>query len=93
MVLSEDVKRQLLCNVFMHLNKPEYTKYIAELPSMSRRILLCGPAGVSLFSKYNLIFFWWVLAIFFGFFTPKQVRNCTRSAWRGQSRSTTRRIF
>eukprot|EP00271_Cylindrocystis_brebissonii_P011385 TRINITY_DN2881_c0_g1_i1.p1 TRINITY_DN2881_c0_g1~~TRINITY_DN2881_c0_g1_i1.p1 ORF type:complete len:1004 (+),score=276.61 TRINITY_DN2881_c0_g1_i1:34-3012(+) len=43
--LSDATKMALLDSTFIHLKRPEFAKYTADMPTMSPRILLTGPPG------------------------------------------------
>lgn len=47
-IFSHDTKEILLNSAFVSLKKPELVKHIADIPSISRRILLNGPPGKAL---------------------------------------------
>lgn len=48
---SDDVKRQLINCVYVYLLRPELGKFTAELPTVSRRILLTGPPGTEMYQE------------------------------------------
>ncbi|KAJ4961974.1 hypothetical protein NE237_021884 [Protea cynaroides] len=49
--LSENTKNVLISAVFIHLKRKEYAKYTSELPTVSPRILLSGPAGSEIYQE------------------------------------------
>ncbi|RWR74546.1 Forkhead-associated FHA domain-containing protein [Cinnamomum micranthum f. kanehirae] len=49
--LSESTKNILITASFIHLKKSEFTKFTAELPTVSPRILLSGPAGSEIYQE------------------------------------------
>ncbi|KAJ4974381.1 hypothetical protein NE237_007555 [Protea cynaroides] len=49
--LSENTKNVLISAAFIHLKQKEYAKYTSELPTVSPRILLSGPAGSEIYQE------------------------------------------
>eukprot|EP00268_Persea_americana_P067932 TRINITY_DN93_c0_g1_i5.p1 TRINITY_DN93_c0_g1~~TRINITY_DN93_c0_g1_i5.p1 ORF type:complete len:1065 (-),score=280.19 TRINITY_DN93_c0_g1_i5:582-3428(-) len=49
--LSESTKYLLITAAFIHLKKSEFTKFTTELPTVSPRILLSGPAGSEIYQE------------------------------------------
>ncbi|KAL3694568.1 hypothetical protein R1sor_008219 [Riccia sorocarpa] len=49
--LSESTKSLLVTSTFVHLKRPNYTKFTAELPAISPRILLTGPSGSEIYQE------------------------------------------
>ncbi|KAF8390623.1 hypothetical protein HHK36_025150 [Tetracentron sinense] len=49
--LSESTKNVLIAAVFIHLKHRDYAKYTSELPTISPRILLSGPAGSEIYQE------------------------------------------
>ncbi|OVA09507.1 Forkhead-associated (FHA) domain [Macleaya cordata] len=49
--LSESTQNVLINAAFIHLKRREYSKYAAELPTVSPRILLSGPAGSEIYQE------------------------------------------
>lgn len=45
------MKRQLINCVYVYLLRPELGKFTAELPTVSRRILLTGPPGTEMYQE------------------------------------------
>jgi hypothetical protein len=48
--LNETTKQQLLSSAFVYLVKPEYAKYLTDLP-ITRRVLLSGPTGTDIYQE------------------------------------------
>ncbi|KAL8143089.1 hypothetical protein V2J09_016121 [Rumex salicifolius] len=49
--LSDTTKNILISAAFMHLKGSKYVKYTADLPTVSPRILLSGPAGSEIYQE------------------------------------------
>eukprot|EP01018_Ginkgo_biloba_P035638 Gb_15617 [translate_table: standard] len=49
--LSENTKSVLITSTFIHLKRKEFTKFTNELPTVSARILLSGPAGSEIYQE------------------------------------------
>ncbi|KAK9104166.1 hypothetical protein Scep_021010 [Stephania cephalantha] len=49
--LSESTKNVLVAASYIHLKRGEYTKFTSELPTVSPRILLTGPAGSDIYQE------------------------------------------
>lgn len=49
--LSENTKSVLIASTFIHLKRKEFTKFAVELPTVSPRILLSGPAGSEIYQE------------------------------------------
>ncbi|KAL2633180.1 hypothetical protein R1flu_004659 [Riccia fluitans] len=49
--LSESTKSLLVTSTFVHLKRPNFTKFTSELPAISPRILLTGPSGSEIYQE------------------------------------------
>eukprot|EP00898_Chlorokybus_atmophyticus_P008938 jgi/Chlat1/9045/Chrsp94S08357 len=49
--LSEATKAQLINSCFIHLKRPDFIKFTHDLPTLSHKILLSGPAGSEIFQE------------------------------------------
>eukprot|EP00741_Cyanophora_paradoxa_P004124 tig00000769_g4005.t1 len=49
--LSEDTRELLVGSVYTYLRRPELARHTAELPPMSRRLLLSGPQGTEIYQE------------------------------------------
>eukprot|EP00252_Welwitschia_mirabilis_P021049 TRINITY_DN528_c0_g1_i2.p1 TRINITY_DN528_c0_g1~~TRINITY_DN528_c0_g1_i2.p1 ORF type:complete len:1254 (-),score=321.29 TRINITY_DN528_c0_g1_i2:470-4231(-) len=49
--LSENTKNVLIASTFIHLKCKEYSKFTSDLPTISPRILLSGPAGSEIYQE------------------------------------------
>lgn len=49
--LSESTKNVLITSTYIHLRRPDYTKFTNDLHSVSPRILLSGPAGSEIYQE------------------------------------------
>ncbi|XP_058093253.1 uncharacterized protein LOC131239527 isoform X2 [Magnolia sinica] len=49
--LSESTKNVLTTAVFIHLKRKDFAKYTSDLPTVSPRILLSGPAGSEIYQE------------------------------------------
>eukprot|EP00262_Sarcandra_glabra_P017080 TRINITY_DN5743_c0_g3_i1.p1 TRINITY_DN5743_c0_g3~~TRINITY_DN5743_c0_g3_i1.p1 ORF type:complete len:1300 (+),score=286.88 TRINITY_DN5743_c0_g3_i1:437-4336(+) len=49
--LSESTKNVLIAAAYIHLKRREFAKYTSELPTVSSRVLLSGPAGSEIYQE------------------------------------------
>ncbi|KAK6911583.1 AAA ATPase, AAA+ lid domain [Dillenia turbinata] len=49
--LSETTKNVLIASIYIHLKHEKFAKYTSDLPSVSQRILLSGPAGSEIYQE------------------------------------------
>eukprot|EP00761_Pharyngomonas_kirbyi_P013801 gb/GECH01013830.1/.p1 GENE.gb/GECH01013830.1/~~gb/GECH01013830.1/.p1 ORF type:complete len:1210 (+),score=345.92 gb/GECH01013830.1/:1-3630(+) len=49
--LNPHIQKQLLNSAFMFLKKPEFAKYVSKMPSLSKKIMLCGDPGTELYQE------------------------------------------
>ncbi|GLJ47450.1 hypothetical protein SUGI_1001480 [Cryptomeria japonica] len=49
--LSENTKSVLIASTFIHLKRKDFTKFTIDLPTISPRILLSGPAGSEIYQE------------------------------------------